>query len=122
VFHSLHLSHDEKSLYFIEDTVLYQLDTATGALLNSLEFDSTALEGFFGLDVSPDDLHVAVIGSTSNPSTAEAFWAEVEVATFLASNENTLSGFDGIDVKYVSNTDFIIVLSTDADAPYTETY
>jgi hypothetical protein len=78
------LSHNEQFLYFIEDTVLYQVNPSTGAIVNTLQFQASAINSLIGFDISPDDTKIVVVGGTS---TQNAYWAIVSTSTMLPTSQ-----------------------------------
>jgi len=105
-------------VYFIVDTTLYQLDAATGAIINTLKFDNAAnVQVLQAIDIAPDDNHLIVGGGKSH---SQAYWAIVDTNTLLPVHQALQAGGIVGDVKYVSNTDYIIDHSTEGDSLYRE--
>lgn len=119
VIHSLHLSHDEQFLYFVVDTVIYQLDASTGVVLNRLFYDPSDNLEIWGIDVSPNDNNVVLFGG----SDSFAFGSNIQVDTFTPNFKFEFEGNTKIvDTKWISDNDAIVVFSTLGLSPFTETY
>jgi hypothetical protein len=103
----------------MEDTVLYQVNPSTGAIVNTLQFQTSAINSLISYNISPDDTKIVVVGSNSNN---DAYWAIVSTSTMLPTSQMKNSGVIATNVIWVSNTDFIIVISSKGNSPFVETY
>lgn len=89
--------------------------------MNTLEWDPTAIDFLTAIDITSDDSTVGLSGGTNHVT---AFWALIDAASLTVITQLSIPGLLAVDGKFIigSDTDYIIVISTEGAFPFTETY